>query len=71
MIGRRALWELFHTLLGIGAAVVIAWGSAWAYPLATTDIWVVATVAMVLVAVLGIAPFRRAMAEDAAVNAKE
>lgn len=64
MIGRRTLWEVFHLLLGIAAALVIASLSAWAYPLATADIWIVATVAMIATTIMSVAPIRRAMAED-------
>ncbi|MBY0583784.1 MAG: hypothetical protein K2P68_12815 [Sphingomonas sp.] len=70
-MGRRALWEIFHVLLGVGAAYVIAALSAWAYPLATTDIWVVAIVAMLLTMAMGVSPIRRAMVEDQAQRVKE
>ncbi len=66
MIGRRALWEIFHVLLGVAAALVIAGLSAWSYPLAFTDIWVVGCVVIVVTVALGVRPVRRAMAEDAA-----
>ena len=64
MIGRRTLWEIFHLLLGIAAALVIAALSAWAYPLARDDIWIVATVAMVATTIMSVSPVLRAMAED-------
>jgi type IV secretory pathway TrbD component len=66
MIGKRALWEIFHVLLGVAAAYVIADFSAWSYPLARVDIWVVAVIAMVVTAAMGVPPIRKAMAEDRA-----
>lgn len=64
MIGRRTLWEIFHLLLGLAAALIIASLCAWAYPLATDDIWIVAGVAMVATAVMSVPPVRRAMISD-------
>ena len=66
MIGRRTLWEVFHVLLGVAAAYVIADLCAWSYPLAESDIWIVAIVAMVVTVAMGIPAVRRAMAEDRA-----
>lgn len=58
--------ELGYVLLGLAAAIVIAWLSAWSYPLARDDIWTVAWVAMALTVAMGAGAVRRAWAEDEA-----
>jgi hypothetical protein len=62
----RTLVELFHILVGLVATVVIAWGSAWAVPLAASAIWWVALACGVAVVAMGIRPLVNAMAEDRA-----
>lgn len=62
----RVLIEVVHTVIGLAAAVVIASLAAWAYPRATSDIWLVAEGAMVVVLLMGVGPLRRAWAEDRA-----
>lgn len=66
MIGRRTWWEIFHVVLGVVAAAVIAHFASWSYPLARTDIWTVAIVAMVATTVMGVPPILRAAAADRA-----
>jgi type IV secretory pathway TrbD component len=62
----RVLVEVFHILAGLFAAILIASLAAWAYPLARQDIWLVTYVAMAAVAVMGVAPIRRAFEADRA-----
>jgi hypothetical protein len=60
----RALVELLHIAAGLVTAALIAALSAWAYPRATADIWLVAAVSMAIVALMGVGPLRRAWAAD-------
>lgn len=60
----RVLVEALHIAAGISVALLIAALSAWAYPLAARDVWLVTAVAIVCVIVMGIGPMRRAMAAD-------
>jgi hypothetical protein len=62
----RVLIEVLHIVVGLFAAMLIAALAAWSYPLARQDIWWVAYAAMLAVAVMGIAPIRRAYAADKA-----
>ena len=62
----RVLIEVVHIVIGLVAAVLIAWAAAWSYPRATQDIWLVTFVAMALVVLMGIGPIRRAYAIDRA-----
>lgn len=62
----RVLIEVVHIAIGLIAATLIAWASAWSYPRATGDIWLVTFVAMALVVLMGIGPIRRAYAIDRA-----
>lgn len=62
----RVLIEVVHIVIGLIAAVLIAWAAAWSYPRATQDIWLVTFVAMALVVLMGIGPIRRAYAIDRA-----
>lgn len=62
----RVLVEVLHILAGLVAAALIAAASAWGYPLARHDIWLVAYVAMAVIVVMGLGPLRRAYAIDRA-----
>lgn len=62
----RVLIETIHIVVGLIAAVLIAWAAAWSYPRATHDIWLVTYVAMVAVVLMGVGPLRRAYADDKA-----
>lgn len=60
----RVLVEALHIAAGISVALLIGALSAWAYPLAAHDVWVVTAVAIGCVVLMGIGPMRRAMAAD-------
>lgn len=62
----RVLIEILHIVAGLIAAWIVASLAAWSYRRATHDIWLVATIAMVVVVAMGIGPLRRAYAEDRA-----
>jgi phosphate/sulfate permease len=62
----RTVIEALHLAAGLGATVALAALFAWSYPQATVTIWVVAAVAGVLVALMGVRPIRRALQEDKA-----
>lgn len=64
MIGRRTAIELAHIAGGIGLALVIAWATAWAVPLARRDIWSVDVVSIFVILVMGIEPVRDALVAD-------
>jgi len=66
VIGRRTLWELFHVLVGVVVACLLAWLCAWSYPLATLDFWIVAIVALLAFVVMSVPTIRRAMIADRA-----
>lgn len=63
-IGQRTVIELLHVAVGIAAALLIGKLSAWSYPLAERDIWLVTSAAILVTAILGVGPIRRALAED-------
>jgi heme A synthase len=52
--------EVVHIFIGLVAAALIGWASAWSYPRATDDIWLVAFACMAAVVLMGIGPVRRA-----------
>ena len=60
----RVLVEALHIAAGISAALLIGALSAWAYPLAARDVWLVTGAAIVCVVLMGVGPMRRAMAAD-------
>ncbi|HEY0625083.1 hypothetical protein [Sphingomonas sp.] len=60
----RVLTEALHIAAGIAVALLIGALSAWAYPLAARDVWLVTAVAIACVIVMGIGPMRRAVAAD-------
>ena len=60
----RILAEALHIAAGISVALLIGALSAWAYPLAARDIWVVTAIAVACVVLMGIRPMRRAMTGD-------
>ncbi|AQR73801.1 hypothetical protein [Sphingomonas sp. LM7] len=62
----RVLIEVAHIAIGLIAATLIAAAASWSYPRATGDIWLVTSVAMALVVLMGIRPIRRAYAIDRA-----
>ncbi len=62
----RVLIEILHLVSGLAAAALIAALAAWSYPLAKADIWLVAMVAMVAVAAMGVGPLKRAWRADQA-----
>lgn len=63
-IGQKTAIELIHVAAGVAAALLIGKLSAWSYPLAEDDIWLVTCAAIVVTAILGVGPIRRALAED-------
>ena len=62
----RVLAEALHIAAGISVALLIGALSAWGYPLAARDIWVVTGIAVACVVLMGIRPMRRAMTNDPA-----
>ena len=60
----RVLTEALHIAAGIEVALLIGSLSAWAYPLAARDVWLVTAVAIACVIAMGVGPMRRAMAAD-------
>jgi len=60
----RVLVEALHIAAGIAVALLIGALSAWAYPLASRDVWLVTGVAIACVIGMGVGPMRRAMAAD-------
>ena len=68
----RVLIEVLHIAVGLAAAVLVGSLSAWAYPLAKHDIWLVTYLAMVAIVGMGVGPLRRAYALDRAkLNGKQ
>lgn len=65
-MGRHTLVELLHIAAGLVATVAITWASAWSYPLGRNDIWLVGSVAFVIVLMMGARPVREALAKDRA-----
>ncbi|MBX9881704.1 MAG: hypothetical protein K2X73_07000 [Sphingomonas sp.] len=63
-MGRFVAIELFHIALGIGLAVLMAYGAAWAVPLARADIWTIAALAVIAIIILGVRPLARAHRRD-------
>ena len=62
----RVAIEVAHIFIGLVAAALIGWASAWSYPRATDDIWLVAFACMAAVVLMGIGPVRRAYYDDPA-----
>lgn len=60
----RVLVEALHVAAGIAVALLIASLCAWAYPLATHDVWLVTGIAIACIVLMGIGPMRRAAAID-------
>lgn len=60
----RVLVEALHIAGGITVALLIAALCAWAYPLATRDVWLVTAIAIGCIVLMGIGPMRRAAVED-------
>lgn len=58
--------EVFHVVLGLIAAVIIASLSAWAVPLARYEIWSFAYVAIAFTLGMGFQPMRNAWLADRA-----
>lgn len=67
----RVAIEVAHIFIGLVAAALIGWASAWSYPRATDDIWLVAFACMAAVVLMGIGPVRRAYYDDPADLARE
>ncbi len=67
----RVLIEALHIAAGMSVALLIAAVGSWAYPLARGDLWTVSLVAIGCIALMGIAPIRRAIAADRAARAGE
>lgn len=61
---KRTLIELGYVLLGIGAAALVGGLSAWSYPLAQGDIWMLAYIGMAATVAMGVRPLMRAWALD-------
>ncbi len=61
---RRTLVEILHIAIGLGATAAIVAASAWAYPLARTEIRLTGLACAVVVLLLGFRPVRRAWRED-------
>jgi len=63
-MGRRVAIELFHIAAGVVIALLMAYGAAWAVPLARFEIWTVAGLAIVAIIALGIGPLAQAWRGD-------
>lgn len=62
----RVLVEALHIAVGIAVALLIGSLCAWAYPLAHRDVWLVTSVAIVCIMLMGVGPLRRAAAIERA-----
>ena len=62
----RVLVEALHIAAGIAVALLIGALSAWAYPLAERDVWLVTGAAILCVIGMGVGPMRRAMTAERA-----
>ena len=72
MAGRRVAIEIAHIFGGVVLALVIAWGGAWAVPLASADIWRTDLVSIAVILFMSIRPLCEAAAADrAAATANE
>lgn len=63
-MGRATLVELFHVAVGLAAAAALTAAVAWAYPLGRQVIWWCGAAAMLVTAVMGIGPLKRARQAD-------
>jgi hypothetical protein len=61
---KRTLYELLHIAAGVVGTALLASGAAWGVPGARYDIWLVAYIAMAVVAFMGIRPLRLAWRAD-------
>ena len=61
---KHILVELLHLASGLVGAALIAWLAAWAVPNVEDKIWMVAWVAMLIVAFMAIRPLRLAWRAD-------
>jgi uncharacterized membrane protein YccC len=61
---KHTLVELLHLAAGLVGAAMIAWLAAWAVPNVADEIWMVAWVAMLVVAFMAIRPLRLAWRAD-------
>ncbi len=66
MIGKRTAVELFACVTGLAAALMIGSVSAWAYPLARDNIWLVTWVSMGIVVLLNLGQIKRVIVADRA-----
>lgn len=60
----RFLIELMHVAIGIVAALVIAFLTAWALPQAKATIWIIDYVSIAFILGMGYLPLREAWAAD-------
>tara|TARA_B100000678_G_scaffold268333_1_gene254525 strand:- start:161 stop:376 length:216 start_codon:yes stop_codon:yes gene_type:complete len=67
----RVLIEILYIVAGLGAAMLLGWLSAWSYPRAHHDIWLVTGVSMVIVVALGMGSLVRAFRADRATLSNE
>jgi len=61
---KRTLYELLHIAAGLVGTALLASGAAWGVPGARYDIWLVAYIAMAVVALMGVRPLRLAWRAD-------
>lgn len=62
----RVLVELFHIAAGALVALLMAKGAAWAVPLASREIWIIAYVSIAFIGGMGLKPLMAAWRGDAA-----
>lgn len=60
----RLVIEVLYVLASVAAVIGVWQASAWAYPRARDDIWVVMLASVAVVALLGVRQFQRALTED-------
>ncbi len=61
---KQTLLELLHLTSGLVGTALIAWLAAWAVPNVAETIWMVAWVAMLMVAFMAVRPLRLAWRAD-------
>lgn len=65
-MGRRALVELLHIVLGVALTALIATLAAWSVPNAEESIWRVALGSGIVVVLTGVSPLRAALQAERA-----
>ncbi len=68
-MGRRALVELFHLVLGVVVTVALFEGAAWAYPIGADTILAVGWATTAAVLAMAVGPLLRALKADRSAGA--